>query len=220
MSTARAFQATSEWGRRSNRRPRTRRRSKAIGHASRIAILERLCDRDGSPVELAKEMDEPLVKRQLSRPRAVQARRTRLVRQRPVRGAMEHTYTATVRITLTQEPLVQAGLHASSLTAQPTNAWARAADDSRSSHRPNGSVTRRRFGGSAPSGAFAFDARNWLGQSSGWAHSCRLSRITVVAHAMGPSHPGRVVGAHSARCRVRSSPAQCASAAGASTVGR
>jgi hypothetical protein len=28
-----------------------------------------------------------------------------LVRQRQVRGAVEHTYTATVRITLSQEPL-------------------------------------------------------------------------------------------------------------------
>jgi hypothetical protein len=72
---------------------------------SRTRILERLYDRDASPVELAKEMEKPLANvayhvRALHKLGALT-----LKRERQVRGAMEHTYTATVRIRLTQEPL-------------------------------------------------------------------------------------------------------------------
>jgi hypothetical protein len=37
-----------------------------------------------------------------------------LVRERQVRGAVEHTYTATVRISLKQEPLLREGFPATS----------------------------------------------------------------------------------------------------------
>jgi DNA-binding transcriptional ArsR family regulator len=79
--------------------------AKALSHPLRAAILERLCDREASPIELAKEMSESLPNvayhvRKLQKLGAVA-----LVRQRQVRGAVEHTYTATVRISLRQEPL-------------------------------------------------------------------------------------------------------------------
>jgi DNA-binding transcriptional ArsR family regulator len=79
--------------------------AKANAHPLRAAILERLCDREASPIELAKEMGEPLPNvsyhvRELAKLGAIA-----LVRQQHVRGAVEHTYTATVRISLSQEPL-------------------------------------------------------------------------------------------------------------------
>jgi DNA-binding transcriptional ArsR family regulator len=79
--------------------------AKALAHPIRAAILERLYDREASPVELAREMGESLSHvayhvRELEKVRAVA-----LVRQRQVRGALEHTYTATARISLKQEPL-------------------------------------------------------------------------------------------------------------------
>jgi DNA-binding transcriptional ArsR family regulator len=79
--------------------------AKAIAHPLRAAVLERLSDREASPIELAREMGEPLPNvayhvRELHKLGAIA-----LVRQRQVRGAVEHTYTATVRILLRQEPL-------------------------------------------------------------------------------------------------------------------
>jgi hypothetical protein len=67
-------------------------------------VLEQLYDREASPIELAKEMGEPLPNvshhvRALHKLGALA-----LVRERQVRGAVEHTYTATVRIILQQEP--------------------------------------------------------------------------------------------------------------------
>jgi DNA-binding transcriptional ArsR family regulator len=74
-------------------------------HPLRAAVLERLYDREASPVELAREMGEPPPNvayhvRELAKLGAITK-----VRQRQVRGAMEHIYTATVRIALSQEPL-------------------------------------------------------------------------------------------------------------------
>jgi len=79
--------------------------AKALSHPLRAAILERLYGREASPVELAREMGESLPNiayhvRELHKLGAVA-----LVRQRHVRGAVEHTYTATVRVRLSQEPL-------------------------------------------------------------------------------------------------------------------
>ena len=79
--------------------------AKTLSHPLRAAILERLCDREASPIELANEMGESLPNvsyhvRALHKLGAIA-----LVRQRQVRGAVEHTYTATVRISLSQEPL-------------------------------------------------------------------------------------------------------------------
>jgi len=79
--------------------------AKAVAHPLRAAILERLQDREASPIELAREMKEPIGNvsyhvRALHRLGAI-----RLVRQRQVRGAVEHYYTASVRISLSQEPV-------------------------------------------------------------------------------------------------------------------
>jgi hypothetical protein len=79
--------------------------AKALSHPLRATILNGLYDRAASPIELAKEMGEPLPNvayhvRELHKLGAVA-----LVRQRHVRGAVEHIYTATVRISLDQEPL-------------------------------------------------------------------------------------------------------------------
>ncbi|MEA2361317.1 MAG: hypothetical protein QOD71_462 [Thermoleophilaceae bacterium] len=79
--------------------------AKAIAHPLRLAILERLYDRDASPVELAREMQESLANVSYHVRALHELGAVALVRQRQVRGAMEHTYTATVRITLKQEPL-------------------------------------------------------------------------------------------------------------------
>jgi len=79
--------------------------AKAVSHPLRAEILERLAKREASPVELAKEMGEPLPNvsyhvRALHKLGAV-----KLVSERQVRGAMEHTYSATVGIRLVQKPL-------------------------------------------------------------------------------------------------------------------
>jgi DNA-binding transcriptional ArsR family regulator len=79
--------------------------AKALAHPLRAAILERLYDREASSVELAGEMGETLGNvahhvRALHKLGAVA-----LVRERQKRGAVEHFYTATVKITVSQEPL-------------------------------------------------------------------------------------------------------------------
>jgi DNA-binding transcriptional ArsR family regulator len=77
--------------------------AKAVAHPLRAAILERLYDREASPIALAKEMGLPIGNvsyhiRALHRLGAIA-----LVRQRQVRGATEHYYTAVVRISVHQE---------------------------------------------------------------------------------------------------------------------
>ena len=79
--------------------------AKAVAHPLRAAILERLCDHEASPVELAREMKESLPSVSYHVRALHKLGALALVRQRQVRGAVEHTYTATVRITLTQELL-------------------------------------------------------------------------------------------------------------------
>jgi hypothetical protein len=79
--------------------------AKAVAHPLRATILNGLYDREASPAELAKEMGEPLPSvayhvRELHKLGALA-----LVRERQVRGAVEHIYTATVRISIQQEPL-------------------------------------------------------------------------------------------------------------------
>jgi DNA-binding transcriptional ArsR family regulator len=68
-------------------------------------ILERLCDHEASPVELAREMKESLPSVSYHVRALHKLGALALVRQRHVRGAVEHTYTATVRISLEQDPL-------------------------------------------------------------------------------------------------------------------
>jgi predicted transcriptional regulator len=79
--------------------------AKAVSHPLRVTILNGLYHREASPAELANEMGKPLPNvayhvRELHRLGALA-----LVQQRQVRGAVEHTYTATVRISIQQEPL-------------------------------------------------------------------------------------------------------------------
>ena len=79
--------------------------AKACANPLRATILEKLDGRVASPVELARELnlDVPQVGyhvRALDKLGAL-----RLVRTRQVRGATEHFYTATVRITITQQAL-------------------------------------------------------------------------------------------------------------------
>jgi DNA-binding transcriptional ArsR family regulator len=81
------------------------RRRKAIAHPLRAAILQRLCDHDASPIEVAREMGEPLANVSYHVRALHKLGALALVRDRHVRRAVEHTYTATVRISLTQTPL-------------------------------------------------------------------------------------------------------------------
>lgn len=79
--------------------------AKALSHPLRVTILNGLYHREASPAELASEMGKPLPNvayhvRELHKLGALA-----LVRERQVRGAVEHVYTATVRIILSQEPL-------------------------------------------------------------------------------------------------------------------
>jgi DNA-binding transcriptional ArsR family regulator len=79
--------------------------AKAIAHPLRAAILNALADREASPIELTKDMGEPLPNVSYHVRALHKLGALALVRQRQPRGAVEHTYTATVRITLTQELL-------------------------------------------------------------------------------------------------------------------
>jgi DNA-binding transcriptional ArsR family regulator len=79
--------------------------AKAISHPLRAAILERLYDRDASPIDLAKEMGEPLPNVSYHVRALHKLGALALVREQQVRGAVEHYYTATVRIELRQELL-------------------------------------------------------------------------------------------------------------------
>ena len=79
--------------------------AKAVAHPLRAAILERVYDREASPVQLANEMKESLHGVSYHVRELYQLGALALVRERQVRGAVEHTYTATVKICLNQEPL-------------------------------------------------------------------------------------------------------------------
>jgi DNA-binding transcriptional ArsR family regulator len=79
--------------------------AKALSHPLRAAILKALEDREASPIELSKEMGEALPNVAYHVRALHELGAIALVRQRQVRGAMEHVYTATVRISLNQQPL-------------------------------------------------------------------------------------------------------------------
>jgi DNA-binding transcriptional ArsR family regulator len=72
------------------------RLAKALSHPLRQRLLERLSDRVASPVELARELEQPL--NLVSYHVRVLERRgmVELVRTRPRRGATEHFYRAAV----------------------------------------------------------------------------------------------------------------------------
>lgn len=70
---------------------------KALGHPLRQKILQALTERVASPSEVAKEIDEPLSNVSYHFKILVQCEAVELVRTRPVRGALEHFYRATMR---------------------------------------------------------------------------------------------------------------------------
>ena len=79
--------------------------AKACANPLRATIIDKLDGRVASPVELARELnlDVPQVGYHVRALHKLAA--LRLVRTRQVRGATEHFYTATVRITITQQAL-------------------------------------------------------------------------------------------------------------------
>jgi hypothetical protein len=79
--------------------------AKAISHPLRATILNGLYEREASPIQLAPELGEPVanVSYHVREPHRLGT--IRPVRTRQVRGAVEHFYTATVRISLSQEPV-------------------------------------------------------------------------------------------------------------------
>jgi DNA-binding transcriptional ArsR family regulator len=79
--------------------------AKAVAHPLRVTILELLDGRVASPIELARELGEPIGNVSYHARALRQLGAIRLVRTRQRRGAIEHFYTASVRISLSQEPL-------------------------------------------------------------------------------------------------------------------
>ena len=79
--------------------------AKAIAHPLRATILNGLYGREASPIELAKELGEPIGNVAYHACALQELGAIRPVRTRQRRGAVEHLYTATVRISLSQRPL-------------------------------------------------------------------------------------------------------------------
>lgn len=69
---------------------------KALGHPMRQKILQALKDKVASPSEVAKEIDEPLGNVSYHFKILRQCDAVELVRTRPVRGALEHFYRASM----------------------------------------------------------------------------------------------------------------------------
>jgi DNA-binding transcriptional ArsR family regulator len=70
---------------------------KAMSHPLRAAILRVLNDRTASPAELARELDDHLHNVSYHTKRLEQLGCVELVKERHVRGAVEHFYRATTR---------------------------------------------------------------------------------------------------------------------------
>jgi DNA-binding transcriptional ArsR family regulator len=70
---------------------------KAMSHPLRAAILRILNDRTASPAELARELDDHLHNVSYHTKRLEQLGCVELVKERQVRGAVEHFYRATTR---------------------------------------------------------------------------------------------------------------------------
>jgi DNA-binding transcriptional ArsR family regulator len=79
--------------------------AKAIAHPLRATILNGLYGREASPIELARELGEPIGNVAYHARALHELGAIRLVRTRQRRGAVEHLFTATVRISLTQTQL-------------------------------------------------------------------------------------------------------------------
>lgn len=79
------------------RRLESERLMKAMSHPLRAAILRVLNDRTASPAELARELDDHLHNVSYHTKRLEQLGCVELVKERQVRGAVEHFYRATTR---------------------------------------------------------------------------------------------------------------------------
>lgn len=79
------------------RRKATENRIKAMSHPLRAAILRTLVERTASPAEMARELDEELSNVSYHTKQLVEFECAELVSTRPVRGALEHFYSATER---------------------------------------------------------------------------------------------------------------------------
>jgi len=73
---------------------------KALGHPLRQRILRVLSDRVASPVELSRELEEPLGNVSYHVKMLEELEAVELVRTAPVRGTLEHFYRATRRVEL------------------------------------------------------------------------------------------------------------------------
>jgi DNA-binding transcriptional ArsR family regulator len=78
-------------------RKATENRIKAMSHPLRAAILRILSERSASPAEMARELDEELSNVSYHAKQLVEFECAELVGTRPVRGALEHIYSATQR---------------------------------------------------------------------------------------------------------------------------
>jgi DNA-binding transcriptional ArsR family regulator len=79
------------------RRVESERLMKAMSHPLRAAILRVLNERTASPAELARELDDQLHNVSYHTKRLEQLGCVELVKERHVRGAVEHFYRATTR---------------------------------------------------------------------------------------------------------------------------
>lgn len=79
------------------RRLESERLMKAMSHPLRAAILRVLNERTASPAELARELDDHLHNVSYHTKRLEQLGCVELVKERHVRGAVEHFYRATTR---------------------------------------------------------------------------------------------------------------------------
>ncbi len=79
------------------RRKATENRIKAMSHPLRASILRTLVERTASPAEMARELDEELSNVSYHTKQLVEFECAELVSTRPVRGALEHFYSATER---------------------------------------------------------------------------------------------------------------------------
>jgi DNA-binding transcriptional ArsR family regulator len=79
------------------RRVESERLMKAMSHPLRAAILRVLNERTASPAELARELDDHLHNVSYHTKRLEQLGCVELVKERHVRGAVEHFYRATTR---------------------------------------------------------------------------------------------------------------------------
>lgn len=83
------------------------RAARALAHPLRARVLQQFIDRPGSPSEVAALLDAPLSTISYHVRILAGLGFLELTGTTPRRGALEHTYRATARITLNVQPLEQ-----------------------------------------------------------------------------------------------------------------